>query len=119
MRFLANENIPLKSVKILREAKYDVRAVIDDMRGATDEKILGTAAIDHRIILTFDRDYGELIFKRHLPIPSGVIYFRFIPRYPSETAELLIRVLQMKDVAIENRFTVLERDRIRQRPLLR
>jgi len=71
MRFLANENIPLGSVIYLRKAGYDITAVIEEMSGAKDEEVLEYATEKNSIILTFDRDYGELIYERKLLVPVG------------------------------------------------
>ena len=73
MQFLANENIPSKSISILRNAGYDVIAIGEESPGISDRDILNRAQIEHRIILTFDRDYGELIYKKRLMIPAGVV----------------------------------------------
>ena len=67
--------------------------------------------------LTFDRDYGDLIFKFMLSIPKGVIYFRFRPSTPEEPAEYILRLLAMSSLSLDGKFTVAERDRVRQRPL--
>ena len=97
MRFLANENFPLTSVNKLRSTGIDIISVIEIMAGANDERVLSHAHQEGRVILTFDRDYGELIYRQKLPVPVGVIYFRFTPRTPE--------------------FTVARRERLRQRPL--
>jgi predicted nuclease of predicted toxin-antitoxin system len=118
MQFLANENYPLKSVHLLREAGYDVRAIIEDSPGIDDKTVLSQAKDESRIILTFDRDYGELVYRHKQPIPIGIIYFRFDPTTPEEPAEYLLEVLKLEALIIENKFTIIERNRIRQRPLL-
>lgn len=117
MKFVANENFPLLSVRHLRDAGYDITAVVEENPGAEDEAILISANRENRIILTFDRDYGELIYKRKLPSPGGVVFFRFNPSNPNEPAEYILQLLS-KGVLFENKFTVVERDRLRQRPLL-
>ena len=117
MRFRANENIPLASVRLLRAANLDVAAIIEDMPGASDNAVLARAASEHLVILSFDRDYGELIYRRKLPIPAGVAYFRFDPATPGEPAEHLLQLLSMPSIALEGFFTVVDRDRFRQRPL--
>ena len=117
MRFIANENFPLLSVKRLRHAGYDIAAVVEETPGAEDEDILLWANREQRIILTFDRDYGELIYKMKLPSPGGVVYFRFNPSNPDEPAYCILQLLS-KGIMFENKFTVVERDRLRQRPLL-
>ncbi len=52
MIFLANENVPLKSIHMLKEAGYDVAAIIEDSPGIRDEEVLNRAANEKRIILT-------------------------------------------------------------------
>ena len=117
MRFLANESFPLASVKRLREAGHDVAAVIQDSPGAKDSEVLACAVRDNRIVLTFDRGYGELIYRLGLPVPMGIVYFRYDPLTPEEPAEQLNRLLEVSGVSLERRFTVLERLQVRQRPL--
>ncbi|MEH2042599.1 DUF5615 family PIN-like protein [Nostoc sp.] len=117
MRFLANENFPLSSVRLLRQTGYDVASVTEDSPGIKDTEVLTRAANEQRVILTFDRDYGELIYRLKLPSPTGVIYLRFRPHTPEEPATLLLNLLQIEGLQFEERFTVLERDQIRQRPL--
>lgn len=117
MDFLANENFPLVSVNRLRQQGYDVTAVIEDSPGAKDQDILIQANQEQRIILTFDRDYGELIYKLMLSAPKGVIYFRFRPSAPEEPAEFVLRLLAMDRFSLTGKFTVAERDRVRQRYL--
>jgi hypothetical protein len=70
-------------------------------------------------MLTFDRDYGELIYKRRFPVPAGVVYFRLVPTTPDEPADQLSKLLSMGDLELEGKFTVVERGRVRQRPLPR
>ncbi|MCK4859517.1 MAG: DUF5615 family PIN-like protein [Candidatus Omnitrophica bacterium] len=117
MDFLANENFPLFSIKLLRNAGYNVTSVLEETPGAKDIDILKRAYRENCIILTFDRDYGELIYRHRLFIPGGVAYFRFDPFTPSEPAEILLKILKEDKVLILGKFTVIERTRIRQRTL--
>ena len=117
MQFLANENVPVASIRRLRAAGYDVASIIEDSPGMKDESVLARARAEQRIILTFDRDYGELIYRRRLPTPAGVAYFRFAPSTPEEPAERFIELLGAGHITIEKQFTVIGRGWIRQRPL--
>lgn len=117
MKFLANENFPLTSARLLRNAGHDVFSVSEDMAGVKDSVVLSRAANEKMIILTFDRDYGDLIYKLRLPVPLGVVYFRFDPVSPSEPTERLLDLLQIEGLSLEGKFTVVDRQRIRQRPL--
>lgn len=117
MQFLANEDVPLASIRRLRAAGYDVASIIEDSPGTKDESVLSRAHAEQRIILTFDRDYGELIYRRRLPTPAGVTYFRFAPATPEEPAGRLIELLEVGHIILEGQFTVVGHDWIRQRPL--
>lgn len=120
MNFLADENFPLDATRRLRDAGHDVAAIVQDSPGASDEEILERAAREGRVILTFDRDYGSLLFERpanRLLLPAGVVYFRFDPSPPEEPADYLLALLEQPDFPVTGHLTVVERDRARQRPL--
>lgn len=117
MLFIADENFPLPSVRKLQSAGHDVVAVITTSPGVADKVILARAAEESRIVLTFDRDFGELVFRLRLPPPSGVVYFRFDPITPTEPAEYLLRLIAQGDLELERHFTVADRKQVRQRPL--
>lgn len=117
MDFLANENFPLLSIRVLRNAGHNVAGVIEETRGAKDLDILKRAHGEKRIVLTFDRDYGELIFQHRSFIPLGVVYFRFDPSTPEEPAKILLKILEEGKVSVLGKFTVVERGGIRQRTL--
>jgi predicted nuclease of predicted toxin-antitoxin system len=117
MQLLANENFPLVSVQLLRQANYDVASITEDSPGIEDPEVLARAVDEQRIILTFDRDYGELIYRFRLPPPKAVIYLRFRPHTPEEPAAILLNLFQTEELQIEGWFTIVERDRIRQRLL--
>ena len=119
MRLLADENVPLPSIYALREGGMDVAAVTEDAAGASDPEVLALAERQGRVLLTFDRDFGELVFRRGATGEPGVIYCRFVPRTPTELAELVLRLERETSVRFEGKFTVLDRDKVRQRPLRR
>jgi len=117
MDFLANENFPLLSARLLREAGHRVVSIIQEAPGSKDEDILKRAHTESLIILTFDRDYGELIYRHQALPPAGVVYFRFAPATPFEPAEILINVMDRADLSVIGKFTIVERGRVRQRSL--
>jgi predicted nuclease of predicted toxin-antitoxin system len=117
MFFLANENFPLTSIKILRDAGYNVESVLEKNPGAKDSEVLKEAKKEKRIILTFDRDYGELIYKYKQFPPPGVLYFRLDPCTPEEPAEILLRIIKKEKISLKGKFTVIQRNNIRQRVL--
>ena len=67
MRLLANENFPSDAVDALRERGHDVIWIRTDAPGSRDEDILARARRESRVLVTFDKDFGELAFRSRLP----------------------------------------------------
>jgi predicted nuclease of predicted toxin-antitoxin system len=119
VRFLADESFPLPSVRLLSASGHDVVAVASQSPGVSDESVLAQAVREVRVLLTFDRDYGGLLYLRGARPPEGIVYFRFAPSSPEEPAEYLIKLLErFGSSSLSGTLTVAERDRVRQRPLL-
>ncbi|GAA5531538.1 DUF5615 family PIN-like protein [Herpetosiphon gulosus] len=116
MLLLANENIPYSATAWLRDAGYDVLAIGETTPGIPDTAVLQQAATEQRVILTFDRDYGELIFRFGLPVPAGIVYFRMPPTSPVAVAERLVALVAAA-VPLVGMFTVVDTDHVRQRAL--
>jgi len=116
LKWLADENIPFTSVKLLRESGLDVVSVGESQPGLADQNVLELAHKKGLALLTFDRDFGELIFKQKLPYPPAVVYLRFKPISPTEPAQVLLSMLD-KLKSIEGEFVVLDRDSLRKRAL--
>jgi len=72
MKFLANENIPRVSVLLIRDAGFDIVSVGGEFAGISDPHVISYANKEQRTIITFDGDYGELIFKHGLKVDQGV-----------------------------------------------
>jgi predicted nuclease of predicted toxin-antitoxin system len=117
VRFLADENFPLRGVELLASAGHDVAAVILRSPGIPDEQVMLQAVREGRVRLTFDRDHGRLLYRIGVSVPEGVVYFRFDSAYPEEPAEILLALLDQPESSILGMLTVVERDRVRQRPL--
>ena len=117
MDFLANENFPLLSARRLREAGHRVVSIFQEAPGSKDEDVLKRAHTESLIILTFDRDYGELIYRHQALPPAGVVYFRFAPATPSEPAEILLNATDKADLSVIGKFTIVERGRVRPRSI--
>lgn len=113
---LANENIPLATVKRLQEAGLDVVSVSTDFPSIADETVIQFASENNRIIVTFDRDYGELIFKHNIIPPPGIIYFRLHSFLPADPAEILLKLLK-SNINFEGFFSVVSDSTLRQRKL--
>ena len=67
MLLLADENIPRVVVERLRNAGIDAQWIAEQMPAADDEEVLSLATETNRVLLTFDKDFGALVFKSNLP----------------------------------------------------
>lgn len=115
MKFLANENLPYPSVKVIRENGFDIVSIREDFPSISDEEVLRIAKESNRIILTFDSDYGELIFKYSIKNPPSVIYFRNKGNNPIWAGNLIIELLNEDKYKFEKCFTVVGENSVRQR----
>ncbi len=75
MKFLADENMSRAIVTRLRDLGHDVLYAADDKPGAADSGWLDRAEADGRIVLTANKDFGDLIYRDRL-ISHGVILLR-------------------------------------------
>ena len=76
MRVIANENVTGTVVRKLRQHGHDVLSVKESMQGADDRSILQRAETDLRLIITQDKDFGELAYRYRLPASCGSVLFR-------------------------------------------
>jgi predicted nuclease of predicted toxin-antitoxin system len=115
-RLLLNENFPLPALRMLRAHGVDVLAVVETSHGAPDEQVLALASAESRWLVTFDRDYGELIYSRRLAPPPAVIYLRQGPYPPERPASMILELLSDPS-QVEGFFPVVSEKSIRRRPL--
>jgi predicted nuclease of predicted toxin-antitoxin system len=96
---LVDENFPAPSTKRLRDDGYDVFSVAELMPGASDLAVMAHARELARWLVTFDRDYGELVFVQGLPPPPAIILLRQVPVPPDAPASWLKSLLADPDLA--------------------
>ena len=112
---LANENFPTDSFHYLKAKGFDIIAVGIDYSGITDEEVMTLAINEGRIILTFDKDYGELIFKYGYKPDRGVIFLRLDAYESDEPGKIIEQMLNTAYFDTERKLTVFDGKFIRQR----
>ncbi|HRX86864.1 MAG TPA: DUF5615 family PIN-like protein [Phycisphaerae bacterium] len=116
MKLLANAHISRAIGKFLASAGHDCVHADLIAPGLSDEQLMRIALDECRVVLTADKDFGELVFRRLLHVP-GVILLRL--RAPSETDRLQIFQLHwptIERVALGH-FVVVTNRRVRRSPL--
>jgi predicted nuclease of predicted toxin-antitoxin system len=116
MTFLADENFPRPAVEALRGAGFDILWIAEVKPGATDEEVLAISISTGRTLLTFDKDFGELAYRRAVSSRFGIVLFRLMPQNPDEIASIAVSALKPTE-SWAGHFSVITRERIRMRRL--
>ncbi len=116
MRFLLDENAEFRIAAFLTGLDHDVTAIAHDYPHAlSDREVLAIALHERRILITNDRDFGELVFREGLA-HAGVIYFRLALESPAAAKiEWLRRILEQYPDRL-GRFLVVTPRGIHQHP---
>ncbi len=116
MRVLANENVARTVIQELRRRGHDVLSVKESLRPERDTAILARAQAEQRLVVTNDKDFGELAFRFGLPAASGVILFQLSGPAPDTGSARILEVLEGR-ADWGGHFSVVTDDRIRMRRL--
>ena len=117
MKFLADECCDAGLVEALRHDGHDVLYAVGTMTGAADDDLLDRAYNEQRILLTEDKDFGELVYRLRKPA-FGVILLRFDVTERMLKISRLQHLLDHEAQRLPGAFVVLEADKSRLRPLL-
>jgi predicted nuclease of predicted toxin-antitoxin system len=115
-RFLANENVPLEAIEAARQAGHDIESIREIASAASDDAVLALALADSRVLVTFDRDFGDLVIRRGRLASHGVILLRPALRSPGYLARFLLGVLS-QPTNWAGHFAVAQEGRLRLTPL--
>lgn len=108
MKFLLDQDVYCVTARFLSDRGHNVIQVAQlGLSQASDEEILTTAQEQNRILITRDRDYGNLVFVR--AIGSGVVYLRILPSTVNAVHEQLAQVIQKySETELTGAFVVVE-----------
>ena len=117
MRWLADECVDAALVRHLRAGGHDVIYAAEVAAGTTDAQILRRANDEHRLLLTEDKDFGELVFRLRMTVP-GLVLMRIPPERYLVKWTRLDAAVQRFGQRLFGRYVVIEEARLRSRPLL-
>jgi predicted nuclease of predicted toxin-antitoxin system len=115
MRFIVDESSGTAVIQYLRSAGHDVLAIAEEMPQATDYDILIRAAGEGRILVTNDKDFGELVF-RSGQAHRGVLLLRLHDESATNRVKMVKAVLVRYASRLEGSFTVATEGAVRIRP---
>jgi predicted nuclease of predicted toxin-antitoxin system len=116
MRILANENFPSEAILALRKHEHDFVWIRIEAPGSSDQEVIARTSAESRLLVTFDKDFGELAFRSKLPAVCGIVLFRISAPSAAHVARAAVAALESRPDWAGN-FAVVENHRIRMRPL--
>lgn len=84
--------MPLEAVKALKRKGVDIVSVIEFSPGLSDVKVLDLANREDRVLVTFDKDFGELVVRERANV-KGLILLRFTPKSSQQIARRMWQIL--------------------------
>lgn len=117
MKLLADESVDGPIVDRLRADGHDVPAIAEDSPGWRDEGVLARALAEGVVLLTADKDFGELVYRRRLP-HAGVLLIRLSGLDEAGKCDAVSQAVAENSEALQGAFSVLTVDalRIRREP---
>lgn len=118
MRWLVDECVDAALIASLRASEHDVVFVGNIEPAADDLAVLSLALRGKRLLLTDDKDFGELVFRRGGSVP-GLVLLRIDQSLRPLRTERLFAAIERFGDDLFGRYTIIEETRFRFRPLLR
>ncbi len=112
MKLVADEGMERNVVEKLREVGHDVIWIAELSPSIPDEEVLRLAYDSDTILITEDKDFGELVYRRRLA-HAGVVLVRLDGLPNSTKAEIVVETLQKHEDALAEAFTVITPDSVR------
>ena len=87
-------------------------AIAEVAQGATDDQVLHRALTENRILITEDRDFGELVYRRGRS-SAGVILLRFPAQTRRAKPATVLGAVTTLGSKLDGVFTVVQPGRVR------
>jgi len=116
LRFLLDANVQMAVAQALRQDGHDVLRVSEVNARMPDSQVLDLASKQDRILVTNDKDFGELVFLRGQLAP-GILLLRLSSGDPREVAKTVVAVVRDTGERLEGQFAVVTDNRIRLRKM--
>ena len=118
MRWLIDECADASLAALLQKLGHDVVYMADVAPRATDGEVMSRADAESRLLLTEDKDFGDLVFRQAKPVP-GIVLLRIDSSRRLRKGPRLSEAIDRFGNTLFGRYTVIEDARFRGRPLRR
>jgi len=115
MKLFADESVDKPIITKLRDKGFELLYAAEMSPGISDDKILAIANRESDLLLTADKDFGELIFQKHL-FAKGIVLIRLAGISTTKKAEIVYNATKKYNSKMLNAFTVITSTIIRIRP---
>ena len=106
MKFVADENVDKSIVDSLRGSGHDVLYIPEFAKALSDDDVLALARDNNAVLVTTDKDFGELVFRRGLAA-YGVVLLRLAGMSTAEKARLTLSAVTAHQEQLAGSFTVI------------
>lgn len=96
MNLLADEDVEQQIVQKLREEGHQVLYITESNPGITDEKVLEKSNEEKALLITADKDFGEIVY-RQKKVSSGVILLRLEGLSNEKKSEIVAQVIKKRE----------------------
>ena len=112
LKFLIDVGVGKKVEDFLSAENYDIKCIRDIDPSMSDVEILNIAVFEHRMVITMDKDFGELIYNSKL-CHNGVLLLRLDEAVSARKVEVVKNILKDFSENILNKFCVYKDDKLR------
>jgi predicted nuclease of predicted toxin-antitoxin system len=116
VKFIGDVNVEKPIIDYLLANGYNTKWIPDLDRRMVDEKLLELASREKRILVTNDKDFGELTF-RQKRVSAGIVLFRVKGQNSRDKVRLLRKLLLAHGNRLRGYFTVVTRKKVRFIPM--
>lgn len=116
MKFLADESVDFPIVKLMRELGFEVDFIAEISPSISDTEVLRIANEKEAILITMDKDFGELIY-RNKHNSFGIILLRTNHLENELKLTIINEVINKYIDELPNKFTVVQENNVRIRTM--
>ena len=106
MNFVADESVDQQIVERLRQEGHAIRYIVETGPGASDEDVLELAKHEGAILLTADKDFGEMVFRQRR-VTEGIIFIRLAGQSRRRKAEIVTSAVKRHGEELLRAFSVI------------